>query len=135
MKFLVRYFYKTNIVIYCKTNLIWTCNECNNEKQKAEPRLFCSICNYNMCNYCRKRKQYYKIGNIPLSATPSNNQINILFISHSGHEHRLAYCMTKRTLFLSGWTCNKCREKFNGKIWTFYCTKCDYDLCYNCAQN
>ena len=122
-------------LIYCKTNFNWICNECNNEKPKAEPRLFCSICNYNMCNYCRKRKKYYKIGNIPLSASPSNNQINILFIYHFGHEHRLVYCMTKRSPKHSGWICNKCREKFNPKIWTFYCTNCDYDLCYNCAQN
>ena len=122
-------------LIYCKTNLNWTCNECNKEKPKAEPRLFCSICNYNMCNYCRKSKQYYKIGNIPLSALPSNNTINNLFIYPSGHEHRLAYCMTKRSSYYLGWFCNKCREKFNGNVWTFYCTKCDYDLCSNCAKN
>ena len=89
-----------------------------------------------MCNYCRKIKKYYKIGNIPYSAFPTNNKINNLFIVFSRHEHRLAYCRTKRTSYnILGWFCNNCKEKFNEKTWTFYCTKCDYDLCSNCAQN
>ena len=87
-----------------------------------------------MCNYCRKKREYYKIGNIPLSALPSDNKINILFINYSGHEHRLAYCRTKRSAKHFGWTCDKCGENFNENIWTFYCTKCDYDLCSNCAH-
>lgn len=122
-------------LIFCKTNLNWTCNECNSEKSKTEPRLFCSICDYNMYNSCRINKQYYQIGNIPSNSLPCNNKMNILFINYSGHEHRLAYCRTKRSSYHSGWVCNKCEEKFNGKVWTFYCTKCDYDLCSNCAKN
>ena len=39
-------------LIFCKTNLNWTCNECNSEKSKTEPRLFCSICDYNVYNSC-----------------------------------------------------------------------------------
>ena len=123
-------------LIYCKTNFNWTCKECFSEWSKTEPRLFCSVCDYNLCNYCRKIKKYYKIGNIPLNAVPSNNKISTLFIYYNGHEHRLAYCRTKRTSQnIIGLFCNKCKDKFNEKIWTFYCTKCNYDLCYNCAQN
>ena len=123
-------------LIYCKTNFNWTCSQCALKESKTVPRLFCSICNYNMCNYCRKIKKYYKIGNIPYSAFPTNNKINNLFIVFSRHEHRLAYCRTKRTSYnILGWVCNNCKEKFNEKTWTFYCTKCDYDLCSNCAQN
>ena len=124
-----------HILIYCKTNFNWTCKECFSEWSKTEPRLFCSICDYNMCNYCRRIKKYYKIGNIPLSALPSNNKINTLFINYSGHKHRLAYCRTKRSSQnIIEWSCDKCKEKFNEKDWTFYCTKCDYDLCSNCAE-
>ncbi len=122
-------------LIYCKTNFDWTCKECFKKWSKTEPRFFCSICDYNMCNNCRKSKNYYKIVNIPSSALPSNNKINILFIKSSGHEHRLVYCRTKRTAKHIGWFCDKCKGNFNEKIWTFYCTQCDYDLCSNCAQN
>ena len=121
-------------LIYSKTNFDWICNECNSGKSKTESRLFCSICDYNMCNNCRKEKKYYKIVNIPSSALPSNNKNSILFISFSGHKHRLAYYRTKRSTYHKRWICDECKEKFDNKIWTFYCTKCDYDLCSNCAQ-
>lgn len=61
-------------LIFCKTNLNWTCNECNSEKSKTEPRLFCSICDYNMYNSCRINKQYYQIGNIPSNSLPCNKK-------------------------------------------------------------
>ena len=123
-------------LIYCKTNFNWTCSECSFVDTKLEPRLFCSICNYNMCNNCRKNKKYYKIGNIPLSALPSDNKIKNYVINYREHEHRLIYCRTKRTSHnIVGWVCNKCEGKFTEKDWTFYCTQCDYDLCSNCEQN
>ena len=123
-------------LIYCKTNFNWTCSECSFVDTKLEPRLFCSICNYNMCNNCRKNKKYYKIGNIPLSALPSDNKIKNYVINYREHEHRLIYCRTKRTSHnIVGWVCNKCGGKFTEKDWTFYCTQCDYDLCSNCEQN
>ena len=39
-------------LIFYKTNLNRTYNECNSKKSKTEQRLFCSICDYNMCNSC-----------------------------------------------------------------------------------
>ena len=26
------------------------------------------------------------------------------------------------------------KDDFSNKIWTFYCTNCDYDLCSKCAE-
>jgi len=121
-------------LVYSKTNLDWECSECESEKSKNEPRLFCSICNYNMCNECRRQKEYYKIGTIPSDATPSNKKVKKLFVNHKGHEHQLAYCRTKRTPGHGGWLCNICREEYDNKTWTFYCTECDYDLCDKCAK-
>ena len=121
-------------LIYCKTNLDWTCSNCSLKSSKEEPRLYCSICDYNMCNYCRKNKNYYKIGNIPLSALPSDKKIKNYVINYREHKHRLVYCRTKRTSNnISVWNCDKCKKSFNEKKWTFYCTKCDFDLCANCA--
>lgn len=121
-------------VIYTKTNYDWKCKECNQKYSKTESRFYCSICDYNMCNNCRKNKKYYIIGCIPTDAEPSNNKIKKQFIKHKGHEHRLTYCRTKRTASHGGWICNKCKDEFTNKVWTFYCTCCDYDLCTACAQ-
>lgn len=121
-------------VIYTKTNYDWKCKECNQKYSKTESRFYCSICDYNMCNNCRKNKKYYIIGCIPTDAEPSNNKIKKQFIKHKGHEHRLTYCRTKRTASHLGWICNKCKDEFTNKVWTFYCTCCDYDLCTACAQ-
>ena len=121
-------------VIYTKTNYDWKCKECNQKYSKTESRFYCSICDYNMCNNCRKNKKYYIIGCIPTDAEPSNNKIKKQFIKHKGHEHRLTYCRTKRTASHGGWICNKCKDEFTNKVWTFYCTCCDHDLCTACAQ-
>ena len=121
-------------LIYTKTNFDWKCNECKKNKTKSESRLYCSICDYNMCNKCRKEKEYYKLGNIPDKVVPSNKTIKKQFIKTKGHEHRLAYCRTKRTACHGGWRCDKCRGEYTNKVWTFYCTNCDYDLCCKCAK-
>ena len=121
-------------LIYLKTNSDWKCNICNASKQKKEPRFYCSICDFNMCNECRKGKKYYIIGNIPTNEVPTNKNIHKKFINHKGHEHRLTYCRTKRSSGHSAWLCNVCRDEHTGKDWTFYCTCCDYDLCDKCAQ-
>ena len=31
-------------------------------------------------------------------------------------------------------TCDKCDKTYVNKIWSFYCTICDYDLCLKCAK-
>ena len=121
-------------VVFLKTNFDLKCNICNNSYSKSESRLFCSICEYNICNKCRKEKKYYKIGDIPSNALPSNNKINKKYIKQNDHEHKLVYCRTKRTGVFTGWRCDKCKTDYSNKIWSFYCTNCDYDLCTKCAQ-
>ena len=48
------------------------------------------------------------------------------------HNHNLIYCLTQRTNEPTLWICNNCKSKYVNRDWSFYCTKCDYDLCYNC---
>ena len=121
-------------LIYTKTNFDWNCNECKNNKSKSEPRFYCSQCDYNICNKCRKEKKYYKMVSIPSNATPSNKNIQKKFINYSGHEHKLVYCRTKRSGASGGWNCDKCKEENTNKTWTFYCTCCDFDFCAKCAK-
>ena len=49
------------------------------------------------------------------------------------HNHRLVYCRTSRNEEkLNGWVCDNCRENYDNEVWSFYCTKCDFDLCCSC---
>jgi hypothetical protein len=48
------------------------------------------------------------------------------------HKHPLIYCMTSRERKLTSWTCNECYNIYEFYDWSFYCSLCDYDLCYNC---
>ena len=121
-------------VIYLVTDFDWKCKECKKNYSKNEPRLYCSICDFNMCNTCRKEKKYYHLINIPNNVEPSNKKVKKQFIKYKGHKHRLSYCRTKRTICHGGWLCDECKDEFSNKIWTFYCTCCDYDLCTNCAK-
>ena len=123
-------------LIYLKTNFDWKCNKCKSSRPKKEPRLYCSICDFNMCNKCRKEKEYGKnIGNIPINEEPTNKSIKKQFINTKGHKHRLTYCRTKRSRGHESWLCDKCKAEHPGKDWTFYCTCCDFDLCDKCAKN
>ena len=45
----------------------------------------------------------------------------------------LLYCITSRYyLTNTTWRCDKCKEKNTN--WSFYCTLCDYDLCFDCFK-
>ena len=48
------------------------------------------------------------------------------------HEHPLIYCMTSKSREKEKWKCNKCEEKYDMDIWGFYCSLCDFSLCYKC---
>ena len=75
-----------------------------------------------------KKKTIFKIGNIPTKALQSINKINTLFINYSGHEHIAE--QKDYHIIQDGFAINA--EK---NLWTFYCTKCYYDLFSNHAKN
>lgn len=49
------------------------------------------------------------------------------------HEHSLIFCFTsERAKFGTYWICNKCNSNYSYETPSFYCTLCDFDLCYKC---
>ena len=32
------------------------------------------------------------------------------------------------------WRCNLCKKVYNNDVPTYYCTKCDYDVCKKCMK-
>ena len=121
-------------LVYCLTLFDWKCKKCNKNYDKKIGKYYCSFCDYNMCDNCRAMGYYEKKREFPKNIPPPEVNYNQKFIISNHHEHNLAYCRTSRiVLGRTYWYCNGCKQKFNDDVWSFYCTKCDFDLCNNCA--
>ncbi len=121
-------------LVYILANKAWTCRICKKDYPKENPRYYCSICGYSMCEDCHYKKKYYMKKSFPEGTKPSNPSVNIHCLNTDYHPHRLVYCRTsRRFLGYNSWNCDNCRESFNNRVWSFYCTKCDFDLCCDCC--
>ena len=122
------------ILVYCLTNVDWKCNICNVQYKKENSKYYCSICDFNMCENCHYKNNYFMKKSFPKGAKPSNKSVNVHFFNTDYHEHRLVFCRSSRRFCeFSKWICNNCTEVFNNNIWSFYCTLCDYDICCDCC--
>ena len=56
-------------------------------------------------------------------------------ISSLNKMFNLIYCITSRgSERKTNWICDKCKGHYNDSEWSFYCTICDFDLCFNCYK-
>ena len=121
-------------LVYCLNNFIWKCNLCLVKYQKISPKYFCSVCNFSMCEKCHAARNYPKKKAFPENIDTSHITIKKKFLKTVYHKHILVYSRTSRdSTELKQWFCNNCKETFENEDWSFYCTKCDYDLCKKCA--
>ena len=120
-------------LVCCLTNYGWTCKQCKKVYTAQDEKFYCSICDYYMCQACRKLKDYDRRKTIKKDITPNNEEYREKFLNKPElHEHRLIYCITSRNYFgESVWRCDKCNSR--GNSWNFYCTLCDSDFCVECA--
>ena len=119
-------------LVCCLTNYFWKCNICNKDYDYQEEKFCCSLCDFNMCHACRKLRNYERRKAIKKDITPENENYRFKYLETYLHEHKLIYCITSRFYFdETSWECDECNKV--GKNWNFYCTSCNYDLCYNCG--
>ena len=122
-----------HILVYTLTRFSWKCNICNKGYPNNIGRNYCSVCSYNMCDKCRDNNNYIKYK--PFSNdTVINNPSSHNTILIADHKHKLKCCITKRSPGFTGWICDKCKKNFDQIDWSYYCTLCDYDLCYECSK-
>ena len=118
---------------YMLTNSNWTCNLCQKFNNKLSPSYNCSNCNYDVCEECMKKFIYKSKFPLLLPGKKENQNINI--INDACHNHPLIYCYTSRgSNGITNWVCNKCSKTYKNK-WSFYCSMCNFDLCYDCYIN
>jgi hypothetical protein len=121
-------------LVYCLNNFTWKCNLCKFKYEKQFPKYFCSLCNYSMCEKCHDIRNYQKFKAFPENSDNSKIDIKKKFLKTVYHKHILVYSRTSRDpTELKQWYCDNCKENFENDVWSFYCTKCDYDLCKKCA--
>jgi len=121
-------------LVYCLNNFSWKCNLCKGKYEKKSPKYYCSICNFSLCEKCHAIRNYPKKKVFSDEIDDSNISIEKKFLKTVYHKHYLVYSRTSRDSDeLKQWYCNNCQETFENNIWSFYCTKCDYDLCKKCA--
>ena len=76
----------------------------------------------------QKKKEF------PYDAFDSNIEIKKKFLKTVYHKHILVYSRTSRdSEELKQWSCDNCKTIFENDVWSFYCTKCDFDICTKCA--
>ena len=98
------------------------------------PKYYCSICNFSLCEKCHEIRNYPKKKAFPDEINNSNISVQKKFLKTVYHKHYLVYSRTSRDSDeLKQWYCNNCKETFDNNVWSFYCTKCDFDLCTKCA--
>jgi len=121
-------------LVYCLNNFTWKCNLCKFKYEKNFPKYFCSLCNFSMCEKCHDIRNYPKFKAFPEDNDNSKIDITKKFFKTIYHKHILVYSRTSRDQTeLKQWYCDNCKENFENNVWSFYCTKCDYDLCKKCA--
>ena len=125
-------------LVYMVTQRNWTCKLCQKSYNKFCPTYYCSKCNYDVCEKCmKKRDKFVKLASFDLSTlftsfsieNPKNNIIN-----DDCHNHPLIYCNTHGLNNKEKWICNKCSKSYKND-WSFYCTWCNFYLCYDCYIN
>ena len=119
-------------LVYMMSNMNWTCDLCSNEYYSFIPTYCCTSCDYNICRICKESinddEKY------PFLDEGHRKSFEITKTNEKCHEHPLLYCLTSRTNIATNWNCNSCYKNFGMDDWSFYCSCCDYDLCYDCYE-
>ena len=120
-------------LVYMITNKNWICKLCSKSYDNMDPTYFCTKCEYNICMECM-----YKLSDeqkYPFFTDGERFDDEVKIVNLKCHEHPLMYCITSRTRIPTVWNCNICMENFSYQDWSFFCSICDYDICYECYLN
>ena len=125
---------KTNIhddpLVYMRTNRNWECQICLKSFDKNYSTYYCSDCDFDVCCECKSKinnEQKYNV-----FYTENNRNFDFKLVKMKCHSHSLIYCLTQRNNEPTLWICNNCSKNYGNRDWSFYCTRCDYDLCFDC---
>lgn len=114
----------------------WNCNKCTKTFSYDIPSFYCTFCDFDLCHNCLGE---YRLNEIKINDNNSNNYKLIQQISNgnfpwqkknNNHSHLLT--LIKRANI--NWICDICSQNFQKKDSSFYCSLCDFDICFNCLN-
>ena len=115
------------VLLYSNRN--WICNLCRNNYSKEELTYYCSLCDFDVCNCCIGIIKKYPLKQL------YHEQTKLKDFKFPCHKHKMIYCRTSRNYNKNTtWICNLCKKNYSDKIWSFYCTECDFDICLKCSK-
>ena len=120
-------------LVYMITNKNWNCNLCLEKNESIEPTYYCTKCDFNVCMNCMEKISDEEKFPFFTDGERLDNEVNSVKVKC--HKHPLIYCITSRTRKSFSWDCNLCMRSYGAECWSFFCSVCDYDICFECYIN
>ena len=112
------------------TNRNWKCKLCRKDFEKNTVSYYCTYCDYDVCSECMSKLSDEK--KYPFITYGKRKSRTLKSISDSRHNHSLIYCnISGGSSIRNTWLCDNCQKEYHNE-WFFYCSICDYNLCYKC---
>ena len=116
------------------TGLGWYCNLCNNKDNcflGNVPAFHCKLCDFDLCSKCIELHKYQYVNDLILKSAKKEKKVYV-----SVHPHYLLISgENERDYGDDGiWTCDVCKVDASGKVYSFHCKICRYDVCLSCYK-
>ena len=115
----------------------WICNKCSSNYSSNTPSFYCTYCDYDLCQNCLGEYKLKSIDRYNYNFKNNNNNTkkdsNKIFpwqIDYPNHQHFLSHVKK-----MNNWFCDSCGYNCNNRSNSYYCSLCDYDICYKCCNN
>ena len=114
------------VLILNNYDFFFVCNHCGVEYSRKKDSFYCTVCDFYICMKCYKDYFFYKGREI-------ENAIN------NNMENREIYPVHCRCFLGDKNTedveCQKCNRNLKLSNWTYYCSNCNSNFCFDCRKS
>ena len=119
-------FNKDKVEILEDNEFFFTCNHCGIEYSRKKDTFYCTACDFYICMKCYKNYFFYIGRDVENSV-----KVNIGNIEVNPVKCR---CFLNNDANNQIVKCKKCNNELNLADWTYYCSNCNSNFCFNCYK-